>query len=207
MNAHDRIDFDADEPPEPMDDLRRAWNELPTPPIERIDAADQEIERWMRAAWAQVQVPAARPRARWRPSIVSAFAAAALVCIAVGLGLRPDAPISELDPSNKHVAAVDSFRPSHRITPTVVSTLDVALPPTSRTVATSNRLVDQAYASNRAGLYREAAAFATVALDAAATNAEVRCAALVNWIHAEQAMGRVDEAERLSTTLALALSR
>ena len=51
------------------------------------------------------------------------------------------------------------------------------------------------------------AAFATVALDTAGTNAELRCAALVNRIHAEQALGRVDEAERLSTTLALALSR
>lgn len=204
MNAHDRPEFDANDS---VDDLRRAWNELPTPPIERVDAVDEDVERWMRSAWAQVRVPAARPRARWRPSIVSAFAAAALVCIAVGLGLRPEASNPAAETVNKHVAAVDPVRTFPRVTPTVVSTLDAALPPASRTQVASNRLVDQAYASNRAGLYREAAAFATVALEAEATNAEVRCAALVNRIHAEQAMGRVDEAERLSTTLALALSR
>lgn len=205
MNANERDDVDRDEAMRP---LRSAWNELPTPPIERLDALDREIEAWTRAAWTNVASPVAiRPRARWRRSIVSALGAAALVCLAIGLGMRGERVTRDDPDITKHVAAGESTRPPRVAVPTVVSTLDAVLPQTARTELTSNRLIDQAYASNRAGLFRDAAAFATVALDTAGTNAELRCAALVNRIHAEQALGRVDEAERLSTTLALALSR
>lgn len=204
MNAHERDDFDT---PDSVDELRRAWDELPTPPIERLDAIDRAVEGWARAAWSHVTKPVARRRPRWRPSFVSALAAAALFCVAVGLGLRDQEPTANTDAPHKNVVAIETAPSPRTVAPSVVSTLDAALPPASRTQVASNRLVDQAYASNRAGLYREAAAFATVALEAEATSAEVRCAALVNRIHAEQALGRVDEAERLSTTLALALSR
>lgn len=123
--------------PDPLDELRRAWRELPAPAAfgnEPPDPATRAAVAWMRRAWALQRVPAApavspappasigrgpATRFPWLPLAVAA-AASLLVLVALAASIAPGRAVADRGSvvASAESAAAEPARPVQCVTAT-----------------------------------------------------------------------------------------